>query len=122
MNYIPLTAAEFIGLDPYEKAAVTVSNADCNSVKQLSEITVEANYPLSVINVLVTDKKGTQVVAARKLFGAAATAGPAKFFKLSDLNGLSKLGDTKLYKKGYTVEIEVVVSTGERFVPIEFII
>lgn len=119
-SFIPVTAAEFIGLDPYEKAAVTTSGPDCNSIKQLSEITVEANYPLAVINVLVTDKKGTQVVAARKLFGGAATAGPAKSFKLGDLNGLSKLSDTKLYKKGYTVEIEVVVSTGERFVPIEF--
>ncbi len=114
-NYIPLTAAEFIGEKPYDKAAVTVSDPDCSSLDKLADITVEANYPFTVINVLSIDTKGKESVLCRKLFKGSDTNGPARSFKLSEMK-LDQLSPAT----GTVIKLEVVVSTGERFYPIEF--
>lgn len=114
-NYIPLTAAEFIGEKAYDKAAITVSDTDCSSLDELADVTVEANYPFTVINVLGVDKKGNETVLCRKLFKGSATNGAARSFKLAELklDQLSPAADT-------VIKLEVVLSTGERFYPVEF--
>ncbi len=114
-KYIPLTAAEFIGEKPYEKAAITVSNPNCSSLSELTDITVDANYPFAVINILSIDAKGNETILSRKLFKGSDAMGVPRSFKLSSLNP-EKFSPAA----GSVIKLEVVVSTGERFYPIEF--
>ena len=114
-KYIPLTAAEFIGKKPYDNATVTVSQTECNNVNALNNISVESNYPLAVVNIIATDAKGTQSILARKIFNGSAVKGVPNSFNLSELNPESLSPAT-----GSMIQLEVVVSTGERFYPIEF--
>ena len=114
-KYIPLTAAEFIGEKPYDKATVTVSQTECPNLNALKDITVESNYPLAVINIIATDTEGTQTILARKLFNGSAARGVPRSFNLSELNPQTLSPAT-----GSVIQLEVVVSTGERFYPIEF--
>lgn len=114
-TYIPLTVAEFIGTKAYDKASVSVSDPTCNSLRKLPELSVESNYPLAVINIISVDSKGEKTVLARKLFNGGDTEGVPRKFDLSEMD-TGKLSP----KFGSTVKLEVVVSTGERFYPVEF--
>lgn len=114
-DYIPLTAAEFTGAKHYDKAQVAVSNATCNNINELSEQIVTSNYPLAVVNLINIDKSGEQTVLCRQLFRGFAPEGVPKEFSLSKLD-LKELSP----EAGSTIKLEVVVSTGERFYPIEF--
>lgn len=113
--YIPLTAAEFIGEKAYDKAAITVSRSDCSSLAELADVTVEANYPFAVINVVGINAKGNETVLCRKLFKSSNAKTPARSFKLTEMK-LDQLSPDP----GTVIKLEVVVSTGERFYPIEF--
>lgn len=115
-NYIPVTAPEFTGEKAYEKASVTVSDANCSSLDQLANITVEANYPLAVINVIGVSATGIETVLARTMFGGASMHGVARSYALSEMDELEHLSPVNVCK----IRLEVVVSTGERFYPIEF--
>lgn len=114
-NYIPVTIAEFTGAKAYDKAEVTLPNGECNSVDQLKTAMVQANYPIAVINILGTDSEGNEVEIEKILIHSASTEGPAREYDLgrSDAAGMDLSG----YKR---IKVEVVVSTGERFVPISF--
>lgn len=114
-NYIPVTTAEFLGLKPYEKATVT-SNKKCINMADLSELTVEANYPIAVVNLLEIDKKGNKTVLVRQMFGAGNMYGVPRTFSLSEFKNLDALSPAS----GSTIKVEVVVSTGERFYPVSF--
>jgi hypothetical protein len=113
-NYIPVTTAEFLGLKPYEKAVVTASKT-CSTLTDLKELTIEANYPLAVINILEVKGKN-HTVLKRQMFGAGNMHGVPRTFSLSGIAGL----DTLSPAAGSTIKVEVVVSTGERFYPISF--
>ena len=115
-NYIPVTAPEFTGEKPYDKATVTVSDSVCNTLEALVAVTVEANYPLAVINVISVDALGNKTVLKKAMFGGASMHGVARTYKLSEMKGLAGLAPNA----GCTIKLEVVVSTGERFYPIEF--
>ena len=115
-HYIPVTAAEFTSEKPYENAAVTVSDQNCSSIAALADITVEANYPLAVINILSVDAFGKQTVLKKAMFGGASMHGVPRSYKLSEIADIENLSPAT----GCTIKLEVVVSTGERFYPIEF--
>lgn len=115
-NYIPVTAAEFTGEKTYDKATVTVSNPDCSSIAELTDITVEANYPLAVVNVISVSFSGKETVLGRTLFSGGSMHGVPRTYALSDMEELEQLAP----KSGHTIKLEVVVSTGERFYPIQF--
>lgn len=114
-DYIPVTTAEFLGEKPYEKAAVT-ANQSCSSVGELSEVKVEANYPIAVVNILEVNSRGDKTVLKRQMFGASNMHGVPRTFSLSDFKDLETITPTA----GSTIKVEVVVSTGERFYPISF--
>lgn len=115
-NYIPVTAAEFTGEKAYEQATVTVSDPQCSSVAALKDITVEANYPLAVINILSIDNSGNQTVLKKAMFGGSSMHGVPRSYALSEMDGIENIApDT-----GCTIKLEVVVSTGQRFYPITF--
>ena len=115
-SYIPLSTAEFTGDKPYDVASVTVSNPNCKSMNDLKDLVVEANYPLAVINIFGVFKDGTSKTLCKKLFGGASMYGVPRTFNLSEIDGLNKLSSAEIT----TIKIEVVVSTGERFYPVEF--
>lgn len=115
-DYIPLTTAEFAGKKTYDKATVTATDTNCKSLDALAEVSVESNYPLAIINIISINSKGKESVMARKTIGGASMYGVPKSYKLSDIENFSNLSPAK----GEIIKIEVVVSTGERFYPIEF--
>ena len=115
-DYVPVTVAEFTGEKAYDKASVTVSNPDCSSLSELAELTVEANYPLAVINLLSVDVQGNKTILKKAMFGGGAIQGPPRTYKLSEMKGLENISP----EANTTIQLEVVVSTGERFYPIEF--
>lgn len=114
-NYIPVTTAEFTGVKPYDKATVAVSNTACASLADLAATTVESNYPFAVINVICIDKNGQKTVLGRTTFGGGSMHGVPRSYQLSEMDTLAQCSPT-----GTKIKLEVVVSTGERFYPIEF--
>ena len=117
-SYIPLTCAEFTGDKPYEKATVSVSN-NATDIDALLKVTVEANYPLAVINLNVTDSKGEKSLVGRVLFSGSSTEGVPRRCQLNTVEELKDFAGSEYNVAGNTLSVEVVVSTGERFVPIE---
>ena len=115
-NYIPVTAAEFIGEKPYDKAVVNVSDPNCNSMNALADLTVDTNYPLAVINLINIDEKGNKTILGRTVFGGTLMQGVPRTYKISEMDGFEYLSPAA----GSKIQLEVVVSTGERFYPIEF--
>lgn len=115
-DYVPVTVAEFTGEKAYDKASVTVSNPDCSSLSELAELTVDANYPLAVVNLLSVDAQGNKTILKKAMFGGGAIQGPPRTYKLSEMKGLENISP----EANTTIQLEVVVSTGERFYPIEF--
>lgn len=113
-NYIPVTVAEFVGTKAYDKAQVTLSSK-CKKLSDAQTSVIESNYPIAVINLIVTDNFGATSVYDKVLIHSASSAGPARSYDLSTWDALQEL-DTSAYKK---VQVEVVVSTGERFIPID---
>ena len=120
-DYIPLTCAEFTGDKAYDKATLTATEG-VNSIDALLQAEVESNYPLAVINLIITDSKGKQTIADRMLFNGSAADGVPKKCFLDSLDGVYNLEGSSYDVSGNTVTIEVVVSTGERFTPISFVI
>lgn len=117
--YIPVAPAELLGEKPYEKAEVTATGGPFNTVEDLLKGEVSANYPLAVVNVLVADKAGSKHVLERKCFGGAEDNGVPRSYKLDQFECLKNFQENKYNVATYLIRIEVVVSTGERFVPIE---
>lgn len=114
-EYIPITIAEFTGAKPYDKAEVTTQGKACTKFKDLQNVMIESNYPIAFISAIVVDKNGKETELDKILFHGANGDGPAKTYNLSQWETLHML-DINDYKK---VRIEVVVSTGQRFTPVE---
>ena len=117
-NYIPMTTAEFVGTKAYDAPTVTVEGGECTSFESLSELSVVSNYPIAVININTKDAKG-RITNIDKIFlsGAAETGAPRNY-ELSDSYPLKQLDPGTC--KG--IQIEVVSSTGKRFIPIDLTI
>ena len=117
-KYIPVTAPEFTGEKTYEKAVVSTSVETVKSFEELLETKITSNYPLALINAFIIDQNGKEVLLDRTLFGGSNPTGVPRDFALGNMENLSRLDQTKV--AACTLKFEVVVSTGERFVPIEF--
>lgn len=113
-NYIPVTAAEFIGEKEYDEAVVEADGSPAD-LESLRGLTVTSNYPIAVVKAIATDADGKETLVQRVLLTSAALAGPAKSFALKDLSALQNL-DTGKYS---ALRIEVVSSTGQTFTPID---
>ena len=120
-DYIPITCAEFTGEKAYDKAVVNATEG-VTSIDALLDAKVESNYPLAVINLIVTDSKGKATIADRMLFNGSAAEGVPTQCNLDSLDGVYNLAGSSYDASGNTITIEVVVSTGERFTPISFTI
>jgi len=113
-HYIPVTTAEFMGTKPYEKATATLSQ-DCTTVNDMLRAKIEANYPLAVVRVTVTDTDGIKTVIGRELFGGDAATGVPRTFMLSYMDCLIEFEKSEYNKAGNTLLLEAIVSTGECF-------
>lgn len=116
--YLPVTTAEFAGLKEYEKATASIS-AKCKTVKDLTGATVESNYPLAVVNVIVSDQFGSKAVIERKLFSGGDKGGVPRTFALSELTCLTEFEGSQYDHGSYKVSIEVVPASGDRFIVAE---
>lgn len=114
-NYIPVTIAEFTGEKSYEKAVVTTQGKKCTAFKDLQNVMLESNYPIAFISAVLVDKNGNESELDKILFHGANGDGPPKTYNLSQWETLHTL-ETKNFA---SIKIEVVVSTGERFTPID---
>lgn len=119
-SYIPVTTAEFAGIKPYEAPSVSASDPAPGSFRALLDTTVSANYPLAVVNAWLVDMEGNRLLIDRKCFGGAGDNGVAREFILGDLKKLSGFESDPYYLPTLTVQIEVVTSTGVRFIPVIF--
>ena len=117
-SYLPVTTAEFAGLKEYERATVKAVGS-CKKVEDLANASVESNYPLAVVNVIVADKFGNETIIGRKIFSGAAKGGVPRQFALNELECITNFAESAYNVPSYIVKIEVVPSTGERFIAIE---
>lgn len=119
-NYIPVTTAEFQGEKAYDQATLDVSNEACGNINELQQITLSSNYPLAVIRLVATDETGTRTVLDRVLFSGANDNGVPRTYALADMESVMNLASNEQCKPGTTISIDVIVSTGDTFTPIEF--
>lgn len=113
-NYIPMTAPEFVGKEPYETPEVTVEGGPANTFADISKLTVSSNYPIAVIN--IEGIGGDEVINLDKiLFNGLSETGVPRSYSLSESRGLngSKLADYS------GIRVVVTTSTGKRFTPID---
>ena len=87
-------------------------------MEELLKVTISSNYPLALINAFVVKEDGNEVLLDRVLFGGSNMSGVPRSFTLEDMDGLNQLDISKF--SDCKLKFEVVVSTGERFIPIEF--
>ena len=119
-NYVPVTTAEFQGEKAYDKAVLEVSNDACSDTDALQQVTVSSNYPLAVIRLVATDEAGTRNVLDRVLFSGASDTGVPRTYALADMESVMNLAANEHCKPGTTISIDVILSTGDTFTPIQF--
>ena len=119
-GFLPVTTAEFAGTKPYEACTVSIDKKNCKTIDQLRSATISSNYPLAVVNLIVADQFGNQTVMGRHLFNGADRGGVPREFALSELECLKNFADSQFNKPSYIIKVEVVPSTGQRFIVAEF--
>lgn len=122
-DYIPVTAAEFMGTDPYKPPTVEHKPA-VEEVKTLDDLlsgTLECNFPMVIIKLIATDENGEDIMIHRVFLDKVDNRnGLCRKFNLSDIkyelqntnyNGLLESGKT------YTFRYDITVSNGEIYSP-----
>lgn len=121
-DYIPVTIAEFTGDKAYDKAEVSIQSAACSTLADTANATVESNYPLAVINITVTDAEGNITLIDKVCASGYAVTGVPRTYALGTNEELNEFIASQDNYAGCKFQVEVVVATGERFIPIEFTI
>ncbi len=113
-SYLPVTTAEFIGERAYVQAYAKLDRP-CSTPKELVSATVQSNYPLAVVRVVITDTESKAHVVERKLFSGGDQGGVPREFALNQLECLKDFETSDYNIPGCILEIEVVPSSGQRF-------
>lgn len=108
-NYLPVTAAEFLGQDAYEAPQVTV-DGEATTLEEMQQLTVTANYPIAVININVLSRDGSMETLERIFFNGLSEDGVPRSYALAGAEALKNV-DSTVYGR---VIVEVVTSTGQR--------
>lgn len=114
-HYIPVTTDEFLGVKKYEEATVSLDNVDCNTPQALMNTSVSSNYPLAVVRATLVEESGKETVLDRVLFDGALETGVPKTYSFKNMDCLQDIAENK----GCTLRIDVIVSTGQLFTPVE---
>ncbi len=114
-HYLPVTTAEFSGRKAYEPG--TCTQVTCESYEQLLVSRIESNYPLVLVNAYLTGSGGSSQLIERTVFSGDSKGGVPKVFSLADMDRLSEIAFMQDLVPGqqYTLWIEAVISTGQRF-------
>ena len=119
--YIPVTTAEFMGLEAYAKAQITHEpiNPDFSTPEQMLSGVIKSNYPICIVKLFLSDDKGNDTMISRiYLDKTHVKSGAAREYTLSELRAeLDKSNYRQLMDKNgdYTIRLDVTVSTGEVF-------
>lgn len=117
--YIPVTTAEFMGMEPYREATVThtPNNPNYATVEEMLSGMLSCNFPMCIIKVVLSDEQGNDTLLARVYLDKLhVKSGEARNFTMAELRSAVDEADyTQYMKKGktYTVRLDVTVSTGE---------
>ena len=107
-GYLPMTFAEFVGNAPVEPAQVTLNLPESAAYKDLVNGMITANYPISYIEVTLSDRNGQEtyrrVTAADNMNVLEMALG--KSVDISEVKALSQEAEQ-------TVTVRVRVSTGQ---------
>ena len=117
-KYIPVTAPEFTGEKAYEKAFVATSQDSPATYEALLKTEIFSNYPLALVNAYLIDADENEILLDRTLFSGSASNGVPRSFTIQEIDNIKNINLSKV--AGYKLKLEVVVSTGERFIPLEF--
>lgn len=77
---------------------------------------------MAVVNLIVVDQSGNQAVVGRHLFNGANRGCVPREFALEQLEGLEDFESGPYNTAGYTVKVEVVPATGQRFIIADFVL
>jgi hypothetical protein len=127
-TYIPVTTAEFLGLEAYAKPEVKFSAEGCTTIDEMLGGVVTSNYPMSLLKLYATDANGNKTELHHVYFdrydvqGSAPGMmdGKARNYKLSGDRLAIEEAVNALASGTYTITGEVVAPNGEIFTPISF--
>lgn len=108
-SYIPVTTAEFLGKEPYERAKITVS-APCTTKEELTSASITSNYPMAVIKLILTKSNGHKVMVDRYMVNRID---PHPESGLARCYPMARMADAIAAAEGKKLEVEVTASNGE---------
>ena len=118
LGYIPVTTAEFMGVDTYQMPKVTFSMTN-PSVSTVAAGYITSNYPICVAKMVLVDEKGEETVVERVLLDKLDIGtGLARRFLLSQFQvkpGSDALATWMEDGKSYTLCYRVRVSNCEEY-------
>ncbi|MBR4864518.1 MAG: DUF4886 domain-containing protein [Oscillospiraceae bacterium] len=121
MAYIPVTTAEFAGLESYAKTTVSFSQKSCDDVNTLVAGTVQCNYPMSMVKIKAERADGKTAELYTMYFDRAdVKSGKARKYSFSAESDAILAAFEALRLGDYNVTVEVTAPNGEIFVPVSF--
>ena len=114
-NYLPITFAEWLGLDPIEETEITFAHeGDAITLEQLTNTKITCNYHIYDAYASVCDKWGSEILRLVNHSNYASNY-DAQFSTTPSINH-DIFGNVASLKTGgdYTVKVFVQLGTGER--------
>jgi len=121
--YVPVTTAEFMGTEPYERAKVWYDGDTPADMDQLKLITVHCNYPMAVLKVILTDENGEETLIDRHLFvKGEVESGLARNFPMKSMSDTIPAAVYVAMEPGkvYDLRVEVTATNGEKLAAARF--
>ena len=122
-DYIPVTAAEFVGTDPY-KVPTVEHKPNTEQVTTLDELlsgTLECNFPMVIIKLMATDEAGNDIMVHRIFLDKMDNRdGLCRKYNVNDIKyELQNTNYNDLLETGktYTFRFDITVSNGEVYTP-----
>ena len=120
-TYIPVTTAEFLGLEEYVKPQAEFSKANAASIDEMLSGVVTSNYPMCMFKIIATGESGKKTEVHHVYFDRTdvqgstpgAFDGQARNFKLSSERIGIQEGLDSLAAGNYTLTLEVTEPNGE---------
>ncbi len=117
--YIPVTTAEFLGLEPYKAPEVSFSQETYTTVEDIAKGQILSNYPVCVLKVKLVDADGNAVDLVNfQTDKNDIYTGLARKLPLNNFATVLKTDavQTKMEAgKSYTVKVDVTVTNGQTF-------
>ena len=127
-TYIPVTTAEFLGLEEYAKPEIKFSKESITTLEELYTGVITCNYPMSLINFIATDANGKETKLFSVYFNRkdvqgsepGAMDGKARNYKISGDRLTIDNAINELASGTYTISAVATAPNGEIFTPVSF--